>query len=316
MEIKTRRITEVPVLDKATENTNLLVEENGVSRRLPAPSFGAMCAESVSAELGTVKEVFHIDYDGKDEYEDGKFDYAINIIPVDAQNIQLLGKTLCVKTYADSDMFCRLNKTNWNSGDGPEEQIQVNPNADIAHNPESGICEFEITIPEILDDEDSSYDEFNIFIPFAENPYIEDAEIWEKKDTVWSEIAKVSNNGIIASGCDSTCYWRKWGDGFAECWMDIDSEAVYMEGAEAYINILLPFPFCPDHKLRIVANVAGDATDENDMRVYSVAMPTSAQFMDGTNVEVYLQVPHSEIVGIFGTMYVTGYWKYKEEAMQ
>lgn len=262
----------------------------------------------LNAELGTVKEAFPVSYNLDEEIDVGKYYRIIDIVPEYAQNTELLGKTLCVKTYACGDMAYKLRVFDWN--DGSEEEIEnnvVNPDADIDSNPESGVCEFEIAIPETLE-----YSELQIFIPIAENPYIEDVEIWEKKSTVWGEIAKVSKNGIIASGCGTDYYWRKWGDGFAECWIDIYADANYPEEAVADMYVPLPIDFCIDHAPRVVANITGRVDDE--IVVYSAAMPMAADLLTANEIYLRLQVPHNLILSFEGKIYATGYWKVKEEA--
>ena len=94
------------------------------------------------------------------------------------ENERLFGKTLQIKTYAYGDMAY---------GFEGEPGTRINPGADIVRDPQSGVCEFSVTLPE--------YDpENNVFfhISFCENPYT-DFEIYEKKGTVWEEIKKLQS---------------------------------------------------------------------------------------------------------------------------
>ena len=112
---------------------------------------------------------FSVDQEGCSVYrlylgEDGDVDYTY-----------LFGKTIKIKTYAYGDMAY---------GFEGEPGTLINPDADIENDPESGVCEFEVTLPDSTED----LDLYNFFhVSFCENAYT-GFEIYEKKGSAWEEI--------------------------------------------------------------------------------------------------------------------------------
>ena len=223
---------------------------------------------ALEEHLGSAKEVFNMLDDrflpfanlGSGYYtkahewveKEGCTTYEALIQQNSGQNTGLLGKILKVKTYAYGDMACVLYGVSGVTYTGSiYNGFAVNSTADVAADPQSGVCEFELTVPnEVWGD---MY--CGIYIPFCENPYT-DFEVYEKKGTVWEEIKNLSENGLIASGIvdgadGSRWYYRKWGDGFAECWSNVTATfrgsgtETPVAGEMAYANIPLPFSFAP-----------------------------------------------------------------------
>jgi len=85
----------------------------------------------------------------------------------------LYGKTIKIKTYAYGAMAYGF--------EGAAGTL-INPDADIENDPVSGVCEFEVTLPEYTEGASEFF-----HISFCENAYTGFA-IYEKKGTAWEEI--------------------------------------------------------------------------------------------------------------------------------
>lgn len=192
--------------------------------------------------IGSAKEAFSIDSDrwdhGVTENEDGTVsEYYFLYIDISGTNLDLIGKTITIKTYAHGSMGYRFAE------DGlVGDTTVVNPDANVTENPDTGVCEFTVTIP----DKTWEY-EFWLEVDFEPNPYTE-LEAYVKKDTLWNEIKALSNSTVIACGYTvlDGVYWyyRKWGDGFAECWAEFGKEGYLNEEFETFdsVGFTLPLP--------------------------------------------------------------------------
>lgn len=189
--------------------------------------------------------------------KDGCIPYEVEISAGGGTNTHILGKTLKVKTYAYGDMACvlwslDLDPSNYTYSQTVYTGFDINPTADVVANPESGVCEFEITVPMQPWGEPAC----GICFPFCDNPYTE-LEIYEKKGTVWEEIKNLNQVTIVASGVvngtnnGNKWYYRKWGDGFTEIWSNVSltfrgqSSATPVTGEYAIANLQLPVTFNP-----------------------------------------------------------------------
>ena len=131
-------------------------------------------------EAHSVRNGYYVDEDGADVAKAGCSYYQVL---ADEDHQELWGKTIKIKTYMHGDMRIAYF-------DYEEEEtlalVKANAEADIEANPQSGIYECTIAIP------DASY-ATELCISFCENPYLEKPEISLATGTVWQEIGNLVN---------------------------------------------------------------------------------------------------------------------------
>lgn len=144
-------------------------------------------------------------------------------------------------------------------------------------------------------------------------------------------VTLIRDNPVIATGqttMDGHVWnYRKWANGFAECWCSISEQLVVYSG-NASFEVLLPFPFlqCDDAwsypTVSFTHNtlVADSDSDINVLRNEGVALSPYADDFTDYGYEV-ISFGHlaTAIVGptewdgwLSGALYVTGYWKIPE----
>lgn len=288
----------------------------------PADAFKAL-AKGLHKNLGSAKETFNM-LDGKffadtfqncyftKDYErvdkEGCYSYEATINTSGGRNTDLLGNTLKIKTYAYGDMACVLYGVYGVTLTGSVYNgFAVNPTADVTANPESGVCEFEITVPnEVWGDLHCA-----IHIPFCENPYTE-LEIYEKKGTAWEEIKNLRQATPIASGVvddanGNKWYYRKFGDGFAECWSNVTATfsgltaGAPVAGEMAYAYIPLPFPYTTSKWEPVV-----QCEFDRGQRETAPDMIQPMVSYDGVMVNVYVTWVESSSNDVRCRLYVAG----------
>lgn len=299
-------------------------------------------AEQIGAatlkDLGSTKESFPIQYDdvvgitGDDPTASFELKYVIDIDTRTGHNCDLLGKTLAVNSYAFGDMAYNVIDGQIEGEDNIVSTEIVNPNADIINNPESGICEFKIKIPE-----DSTSELITIEIPFYNSKFTFENDImikiYEDKGTVWNAIADLNKCNIVASGTGSHVDWYKWSNGRGECVVEFDTQDVifmYSEDlkdqlqrhsgvefaiAKVYVNTPIAFPESNDIHFRVMANATAVFQDYETNKPYiTPAALLKAERTTPSEVCLYfycrdVDLSHAmEESKIFGTVYVSGYW--------
>ena len=208
-------------------------------------------------EIGSAKEAFPVPFRLIDNDKLGCKVYVLEMSTYfgddEGHNLEFLGKTIKIKTYANNTM------TYWfMEYDSDGEKILINPNANITEDPQSGVCELEITIPETFLSDPYMYG--GLYVQFLDNPYTE-FEAYEVKGTLWEEIKTLGNAAIVASGTTTIdgvkWYYRKFSDGFAECWASIDKTGRVIDnhakGDLVSVSIPLPIIFVNDTEVTFTA---------------------------------------------------------------
>ena len=127
-------------------------------------------------------------------------------------------------------------------------------------------------------------------------------------------VALTKDNPVIACGETTldgvTWYYRKWADGFAECWGGAGQSYDASEGVHSTLSVMLPFEIrsihlgSPSVFLRL-SNSAYQYVDIGDVRD-----------VEGGYVEINITVPQDaladETISYSGDIYVAGYWKEPE----
>ena len=94
---------------------------------------------------------------------------------------QFIGSAVKIKTYMYGDMAIMIEDY-----DNDEIEYYTNENADIENNPESGICEFEVVLP-------NSYGGVNIVVSFYENEYMTKPSVISTS-SAWKTIGEVADS--------------------------------------------------------------------------------------------------------------------------
>ncbi len=264
-----------------------------------------------SAELGSAKDVYRVafDYEYEDE-ETGEKSYEILLAAYDGHNADLLNKTLHIKTYAYGEM-CYMVYVNYYdewSGETYQEQIDgyfpINPDADIEQDQKSGLCEFDIVVPDMDDSE------VYIAIPFYTNQYIEQPEISLEKGTVWEEIKNIDEKpSIIACHYGDDGWWRKWSDGFAEVCIHVEAsedEIMYYSDNELVFTGRLPFDF--QNRRYVLSTMTGSNEDGSHMGGIVTVDDVYMGGEDGYTPEFHAWAQYGDFNYISGSLYITGYW--------
>lgn len=234
------------------------IEDKNNPHEVTAEQIGAALQENV----GTKEEAFNISL--SDDVIHGYY-YSVKGSLVeqdgcsryyfcgDSDDYAALGKTLRIRTYMYGDMGVEHY-----SYYIEEPVMYNNSSANIESNPESGICEFEIIVPE------NDYPE--LLISFCENPYMDAPIVYVQKDSVWDEIKKVQDDTVYEQfgagfGCyrktreiteffgtaEVTMIFNNYGDGYGymelppslqKCWLDVYS---VINVNENYFSYGLPY---------------------------------------------------------------------------
>jgi hypothetical protein len=181
-------------------------------------------------------------------------------------------------------------------GDMPEDcNVQIDPTGDAI----SG--SFVLCTEQTLTDEQKAQARENI-------EAVSSAELGTVKDS----ISKLSNNIIIASGGDSECYWRKWSDGFAECWCvysgDVWMESYFTSNDVAAIDITLPIILTSVSNA--FATITVECYNEDGDGITDVATPVYWEILDENTLHL-LALPNTKNVEcVFANVcvYTSGYW--------
>ena len=267
----------------------------GSSANITPESIGAVPRE----EVGNVQEIFPVYFYVDYEEENIKY-YTLYFDNVIGENLDFLGKTIIVETYADANMEY------WFNSDTTDLRYQINPNAeDLTINPESGICTIEIQIP----DEFWGEYEGRLVIPYLVNDYVE-FKSYHKKASLWQEIKNMSQNTVIASGEYDGYFWRKWGNGVAEVF-----GSKYFSSDDLYFNdqgtisttITLPIIINPtlEHSHIIQSNMG---YGEEWYEVIPVS-PIIVQCIGGSSWSLEWSVPEGKNArGLNVHIHLIGHW--------
>lgn len=131
---------------------------------------------------------------------------------------------------------------------------------------------------------------------------------------------------VIASGDtdlhNGYYHWRKWSDGFAEIWVNLDVNVDYYADEDTVgFGLSLPFDICTDESVHITMNAYGYRYESGDIRDRGSATYASWQEVytefEGDTVKnelyVYALAEKPGWTHISGTAYMTGYWYNEEE---
>lgn len=231
-----------------------------------------------------------IDGSGWHFEQEGYTLYKVYFDFVGQRNAHLMGKSLMIRTYAHGTMRYAFTQ----DGDAVHTYGQLNPGADIEANPQSGVCEVEIPIPA---QPWGQYEGF-LYVSFQKNPYTEFA-VWEKKEPLWNEMKHLQEASLVASGFVGDWYYRKWGDGFGECWYTGSMQVERMSNTNvAVVNLALPFPFSFYRQRDVLVQFA----DSNFAKLDCVyASETDVMLQASMLVEEYNMLSFS--------VYISGRWK-------
>ena len=277
----------------------------------PADALSSLArgTEEVKAELGDKKELFALNHFPLENYyvnSTGEWieqeGCVVHRFDVTIANAALAGKTLKIKTYAYGDMaygYCM-------GGENGEGYVAINPDANITENPESGVCEFEVTLPSA---DWMANQSFNFLeVSFCENPYTEFG-IYEKKGSVWEEIKVLeSRSGVLASGDSNGWHYRKWTDGTAECWRYFYGDGTTYEASEEgdIVYVYIPLPFMMPTKYATIVQVNPQCMNSNGTFAGYSTLTYAEPYSDSILVEVRNPSGYTKVRCY---IYTTGNWK-------
>ncbi len=270
-------------------------------------------------DVGSAKDAFQVDFIRANHEElEGSFlekdAYFLDFEFDSINNKCFMGKTIHIRTYAYGNMSYYLcNRSPIDGGYGQltidyvVESHVINPNVDVNADPMGGVCEFEISIPS------EAWGDYTwcICVDYVDNPYAE-FEAWEVKETVWDEIGKLAANSLLSFGESNGWTYRKWANGFAECWyagcfngeLQVDSE----DYDTVYCTVPLPFPFITARCQTTFTAPPREVEGEDDP-IETDRSPTIKQYyvFENDTLELYVQVEKG-VHDFEGCIYVAGVW--------
>lgn len=151
------------------------------------------------------------DGDGEEQENCTEYQYSLN-----HTNTKIADRYLTIKTYMYGDMAIYINYGYW----GKKPVGITNEKADIVANPESGIFEYKVKVPN-----DVYYEDTDIYVSFCENPYMEKPEVYVDTN-LWEEMNYKLSNGDLEE------LWE-FVNGNCIDWGVIDD--LYSQGEDLYI---------------------------------------------------------------------------------
>lgn len=160
----------------------------------------------------------YVKEDGKSENQENCIEYLYRL---DANNTTIANRYLTIKTYMYGDMAIYVRPVYWD-----EEAYGItNAQADIEANPESGIFEYRVRVPE-----DIYYNDTDIYVSFCENPYMDKPQVYVDTN-LWEEMKYKLSDGDLEE------VWEYMDGNFVD-WGTVDYFYEEIDGLDSRITDL------------------------------------------------------------------------------